>query len=211
MSRFETSKFVRNNAVMNRECLVQACDQLGWKYVTRSTDELLVTEIGINQQFYGEYALRVKGTDVTYNTYYLGNAREFVNQLQTVYNKLNVEYSKNMIVNQFKAKGFTYKSNDKFVETTTEKISFYMVGRSNDKTETEPVGQIKFTILDDGTVISDSNYLPDDVNKRAHAAMDEVDLHFSSKRVMTKKDVPLKYRDRINKSKLQQTQTLNRK
>ena len=209
MSRFETSKFVRNNAVMNRECLVQACDQLGWKYVTRSTDELLVTEIGINQQFYGEYALRVKGTDVTYNTYYLGNAREFVNQLQTVYNKLNVEYSKNMIVNQFKAKGFTYKSNDKFVETTTEKISFYMVGRSNDKTETEPVGQIKFTILDDGTVISDSNYLPDDVNKRAHAAMDEVDLHFSSKRVMTKKEVPLKYRDKINKSK--QIQTITQK
>jgi hypothetical protein len=207
MSRFETSKFVRNNAVMNRECLVQACDQLGWKYVTLGTDELLVTEIGVTQQFYGEYALRVKGTDVTYNTYYLGNAREFVNQLQTVYNKLNVEYSKNMIVNQFKAKGFTYKSNDKFIETATEKVSFYMVGRSNDKNETEPVGQIKFTILDDGTVISDSNYLPDDVNKRAHAAMDEVDLNFSSKRIMTKKEVPLKYRDRINKSKQIQLQT----
>ncbi len=207
MSRFETSKFVRNNAVMNRECLVQACDQLGWKYVTLGTDELLVTEIGVTQQFYGEYALRVKGTDVTYNTYYLGNAREFVNQLQTVYNKLNVEYSKNMIVNQFKAKGFTYKSNDKFIETATEKVSFYMVGRSNDKNETEPVGQIKFTILDDGTVISDSNYLPADVNKRAHAAMDEVDLNFSSKRIMTKKEVPLKYRDRINKSKQIQLQT----
>lgn len=211
MSRFETSKFVRNNAVMNRECLVQACDQLGWKYVLRGTDELLVTDIGVNQKFYGEYAIRVKGTDVTYNTYYLGNAREFVNQLQTVYNRLNVEYSKNMIVNQFKAKGFTYKSNDKFVETATEKVSFYMVGRSNDETETEPVGQIKFTILDDGTVISDSNYLPDDVNKRAHAAMDEVDLHFSSKRVMTKKEVPLKYRDKINKSKIQQIQTLKHK
>ena len=210
MSRFETSKFVRNNAVMNRECLIQACDQLGWKYVTLGADELLVTEIGVNQPFYGEYALRVKGTDVTYNTYYLGNAREFVNQLQTVYNKLNVEYSKNMIVNQFKAKGFTYKSNDKFVETTTEKISFYMVGRSNDKTESEPVGQIKVTILFDGTVVSDSNYLPDDVNRRAHAAMDEVDMNFSSKRIMTKKEVPMKYRDRINKSKQIQSITQNK-
>ncbi|MBP5370660.1 MAG: hypothetical protein J6Y55_01925 [Bacteroidales bacterium] len=210
MSRFETSKFVRNNAVMNRECLIQACDQLGWKYVTHGTDELLVTGIGVNQQFYGEYALRVKGSDVTYNTYYLGNAREFVNQLQVVYNKLNVEYSKNMIVNQFKAKGFTYKSNDKFVETATEKVSFYMVGRSNDKTESEPVGQIKFTILFDGTVVSDSNYLPDDVNRRAHAAMDEVDMNFSSKRIMTKKEVPMKYRDRINKSKQIQSITQNK-
>lgn len=208
MSRFETSKFVRNSAVMNRECLIQACEQLHWKYTVKG-DELLITDIGIQQSFYGEYALRLKGTDVTYNTYYLGNAREFVNQLQTVYNKLSVEYSKNMIINQFKAKGFTYKSNDKFSETATEKVSFYMVGRSNDKTETEPVGQIKFTILDDGTVISDSNYLPDDVNKRAHAAMDEVDLHFSSKRVMTKKEIPLKYRDRINKSK--QIQSITQK
>ena len=175
MSRFETSKFVRNNAVMNRECLIQACEQLNWEYTTHD-DELLVIDIGIKQKFYGEFVLKVKGTEVTYNTYYLGNTIEYVNQLQNVYSKLNVEYSKNMIVNQFKAKGFTYKSNDKFIENENEKASFYMVGRSNDKTETEPVGQIKFTILDDGTVISDSNYLPDDVNKRAHAAMDEVDL-----------------------------------
>lgn len=200
MSRFETSKFVRNNAVMNQECLIQACNELNWKYTIRG-DELYITDIGIYQRFYGEFALKVKGTEVTYNTYYLGNAKEYVNQLRNMYGKLNVEYSKNMVINQFKAKGFTYKSNDKFVETNTEKVSFYMVGRSNDKTETEPVGQIKFTILDDGTVISDSNYLPDDVNKRAHAAMDEIDSHFSSKRIMTKKEVPLKYRDKIAKSK----------
>jgi hypothetical protein len=51
--------------------------------------------------------------------------------------------------------------------------------------------------------------LPEDVNKLAHAAMDVVDLNFSSKRVMTKKEVPLKYRDRINKSKIIQIQNLN--
>lgn len=210
MSRFETSKFVRNSAIMHRECLIQACEQLNWKYETKG-DELLVTDIGIQQKFYGEYALKVKGTDVTYNTYYLGNALEYVNQLKDVYSRLNIEYSKNMIINQFKSKGFTYKSNDKFVATEQEKVSFYMIGRSNDKTETEPVGQIKFTIMNDGTVISDSNYLPDDVNKRAHAAMDEVDLHFSSKRIMTKKEVPLKYRDKIYKSKQIQSLTQNNK
>ena len=208
MSRFETSKFVRNNAVMNRDCLIQACEQLDWKYLVKN-DELLITDIGVKQSFYGEYAIKVKGNDVTYNTYYMGNTKDYVEKLQTLYNELNVEYSRNMIINQFKAKGFTYKSNDKFTVTENEKVSFFMVGRSNDKTETEPIGQIKFTILFDGTVISDSNYLPDDVNKRAHAAMDEVDLHFSSKRIMTKKEVPLKYRDKINKSKQIQSITQN--
>lgn len=200
MSRFETSKFVRNSSVMNQSCLISACEQLKWKYVQKNGD-LLITDLGIQQQFYGEFAIKVHDNQVTYNTYYLGNTKEYVEKLQTLYNELNVEYSKNMIIREFKAKGFSFKSNDKFTENDTEKVSFYMVGRSNDKTEPEPVGQIKFTILFDGTVISDSNYLPDDVNKRAHAAMDEVDLNFSSKRVMTKKEVPLKYRDRINKSK----------
>ena len=84
-----------------------------------------------------------------------------------------------------------------------------MVGRSKDKSETELVGQVKFTILFDGTVISDSNYLPEDVNKLAHAAMDSIDLNFSSQRVMTKKEIPLKYKDRMNRTI--QVQTLKSK
>ena len=206
MSRFETSKFVRDNSVMQQNCLIEACKQLNWKYIPKNGD-LLITDIGISQQFYGEFAIKVHGNQVTYNTYYLGNTKEYVEKLQTLYNELNVEYSKNMIIREFKAKGFSYKSNDKFVANNAEKVSFYMIGRSNDKTESEPVGQIKFTILFDGTVVSDSNYLPDDVNKRAHAAMDEVDMNFSSKRIMTKKEIPMKYRDRINKSK--QIQSIN--
>ncbi|MCQ2296595.1 MAG: hypothetical protein MJZ45_04265 [Bacteroidales bacterium] len=209
MSRFETSKFVRNNSVMNQSCLLEACKQLNWKFIVKD-DELLITDIGVQQGFYGEFAIKVKGDQVTYNTYYLGNTKEYVEKLQALYNELNVEYSKNMIIREFKAKGFSYKSNDKFVANDVEKVSFYMIGRSNDKTESEPVGQIKFTILFDGTVVSDSNYLPDDVNRRAHAAMDEVDLNFSSKRIMTKKEVPLKYRDRINKSKQIQSITQNK-
>jgi len=209
MSRFETSKFVRNASVMNRDCLIDACNKLNWKYKIVG-DELLINDIGVKQSFGSEFAIKVKGNQVTYNTYYLGNTKEYVQKLQGVYNELNVEYSKTMIINEFKNKGFTFKSNDKFVETTEEKLSFFMVGRSKDKTETEPVGQIKFTILNDGTVISDSNYLPDDVNKLAHAAMDTIDLNFNSKRVMTKKEVPLKYRDRINKSKIVQNQIIKK-
>jgi len=208
MSRFETSKFVRNASVMNQECLIDACQKLNWKF-TQQGDELLITDIGIKQSFSNEYAIKVKGSSVTYNTYYLGNAKEYVQKLQSVYNELNVEYSKMTVINEFKNKGFTFKSNDKFVSTEDEKISFFMVGRSKDKSETELVGQVKFTILFDGTVISDSNYLPEDVNKLAHAAMDSIDLNFSSQRVMTKKEIPLKYKDRMNRTI--QVQTLKSK
>ena len=210
MSRFETSKFVRNSSVMNQECLVEACQKLNWKYIINA-DELLITDIGIKQSFGGEYAIKVKGNQVTYNTYYLGNAKEFVSKLQSMYNGLNIEYSKTMIINEFKKKGFTFKANDKFIQTENEKLSFYMVGRSKDKIEAEPIGQIKFTILDDGTVVSDSNYLTSDVNILAHEAMDNIDLNFSSKRVMTKKEIPLKYREKIVQSKTSKIQNLKNK
>lgn len=68
-----------------------------------------------------------------------------------------------------------------------------MIGRSKDKTEDEPVAQIKFTILKDGTVVTDSDYLPNDVNEKAHEAMDELESLLGNKRVMTKKEVPSKY------------------
>lgn len=208
MSRFETSKFVRNVSVMNQECLIDACLKLNWKFAKQG-DELLITDIGIKQSFGNEYAIKVKGSNVTYNTYYLGNTKEYVQKLQNIYNELNVEYSKTTIINEFKNKGFTFKSNDKFISTQEEKISFFMVGRSKDKNEIEPIGQVKFTILFDGTVISDSNYLPEDVNKLAHAAMDNIDLNFSSQRVMTKKEIPLKYKDKMNRTI--RVQTLNKK
>lgn len=210
MSRFETSKFIRNSSVMNKECLIEACHKLNWKYILNG-DELTINDIGIKQSLGGEYAIRVKGNQVTYNTYYLGNAKSYVEQLQKVYNVLNIEYSKTMIISEFKKKGFNFKSNDKFIPNEQEKISFYMIGRSKDNTENEPIGQIKFTILDDGTVVSDSNYLPEDVNNLAHSAMENVDINFSSKRIMTKKEIPLKYRDKMSKNQTTQIQNLKNK
>lgn len=209
MSRFETSKFVRNSAVMRVECLKKACDKLGWKYHTEG-DATLITDIGIGRSFGSEYAIKVQGDQVTYNTYYMGNTKEYVEKLQLIYNSLNVEYSKMTIISAFKNHGFTYKDNNKFVPNGDEVSSFYMVGRSNDKTEKEPIGQVMFKILSDGTVVSDSNYLPDDVNKRAHAAMDDIDANFSSKRLMTKKEVPVEYRERIAKNKAVQSLSNNK-
>lgn len=200
MSRFETSTFIRDNELMHISVLENACKELKWSYKINN-NELLVTDLGNETNFHGEYAIRVKDNKVTYNTYYFGNTKNEVNRLKKRFNKLNVSYTESLLINEFKKKGFTFKHNSKFTISEKEKISFYMVGRSKEKTEKEPVGQIKFTILFDGTIVSDSNYLPSDVNERAHSAMDSIDQYFGNKRIMTKKEIPLKYKGKVTHSK----------
>ena len=207
MSRFESSTFVRNSDTMNKDVLITACNELGWSYKTID-DAVLVTDLGLEQQFYGEFAIKVENEKVTYNTYYLGNTKEYVDILKSKYNKLNIEYSKKSVIEAFKSKGFTYKSVPGFVPTNDIAFKFIMVGRSVDKKETEPVGEVSFSILSDGTVVSDSNYLPEDVNRRAHAAMDTIDGNFKTKRVMVKKEIPLKYRSKVKRT-TSSNQTIN--
>lgn len=199
MSRFESSTFIRNANAMNKDVLIAACEELGWTY-KQEGEAVLVTDLGISQKFYGEFAIKVEDNSVTYNTYYFGNTEEYVDMLKTKYEQLNVEYSKKTVISAFRSKGFTYKSVPSFIPNAEVAYKFIMVGRSIDKSETEPIGEIVFTILQNGTVVSDSNYLPDDVNKRAHAAMDLIDGDFQSKRVMVKKNIPLKYRSKIKKT-----------
>ena len=68
MSRYESSKFVRDPKVMNKDVLAQACDKLGWKYVLKG-DDLLITDLGGREKLHGEFALKVSGDTVTYNSY----------------------------------------------------------------------------------------------------------------------------------------------
>ena len=199
MSRFESSTFVRNAEAMNKDILVTACKELGWSYKI-CDNSVFVTDLGLQQKFYGEFAIKVENGKVTYNTYYLGNTEEYVDTLRNLYNNLNVEYSKKSVIEAFKAKGFTFKSISNFIPSEEIPYKFIMVGRSSDKNETEPIGEVMFSILKDGTIVSDSNYLPEDVNRRAHAAMDSIDENFQSKRVMVKKEIPLKYRSKVKRS-----------
>lgn len=194
MSRFESSKFARNSNVMNAEVLKSACDSLKWKY-TIDGNIITISDANQTQNMYGEYVLQLNLTtnQVSYNTYYTLDAKTKVEELQNAFYRLNAEYARKSLIQSFKRKGFTYLSNDKFHPTEEEVYSFFMVGRSKDKTEDEPVAQIKFAILKDGTIITDSDYLPNDVNERAHDAMDELETLLGNKRVMTKKDVPSKY------------------
>jgi hypothetical protein len=194
MSRFESSRFARNSNVMNAEALKSACDTLGWKYAMKG-NTLTISDANQKQNMYGEYVLQLNLTtnQVSYNTYYTPNAVQKVTELQNAFYKLNAEYARKSLIQSFKCKGFTYLSNDKFNPTEEEVYSFFMVGRSKDKNEDEPVAQIKFTILKDGTIVTDSDYLPNDVNEKAHAAMDELETLLGNERVMTKKEVPSKY------------------
>ena len=194
MSRFESSLFVRNNKIMNMEVLKSACDSLGWTY-TLKENILTVSDVKQKCTLYGEFALRlnVKTNEVVYNTYYLPDAPQKVKELQEQFYLINAEYAKKSLIQEFKKKGFTYKTNDRFVPTSETLYSFFMVGRSKDKNEDEPVAQIKFDILKDGTIVTDSDYLPNDVNERAHDAMDVLEQLMGNKRVMTKKEVPSKY------------------
>ena len=194
MSRFESSRVARNSNVMNAEVLKSACDSLGWKYSMKDS-VITVSDANQPQNLYGEYILQIDVTTnrVTYNTYYTPDAPLKVEELQNTFYKLNAEYAKKSLIQSFKRKGFTYLSNEKFQPTDEEIYSFFMVGRSLDKNEDEPIAQIKFIILKDGTIVTDSDYLPNDVNEKAHAAMDELETLLGNKRVMTKKEVPSKY------------------
>ena len=186
MSRYESSKFVKDPNTMNQQVLKEACEKLGWKYKIQGSD-LIVLDAKQKERVYGEYILKVSGGIVTYNSYYLTNGGQLVEELQSVFYPLNVEYAKRTIIDAFKKKGFTLRKLYNFHPSDEEVDRFCMVGYTELPDEKEKRFEIQFSILFDGTVVTDSNYLPDDVNERAHSAMDEVEVAFGNHRIMTKK------------------------
>jgi len=193
MSCFETSTFTKNPDVMNQEVLVQACTKLGWKF-EKTANELTIFQLNENENLRGEYAIKIVGNEVMYNTFYLKNAKSKVNELQSVFYELNVKYAEESIIREFKKQGWSFKSNDKFKANAEEKVSFYMVGRSKLTEETEKVAQIKFTVLKDGSVKTDSDYIPKDIHTLADKAMLELESIMGSKRKIIGKEIPLKYK-----------------
>ena len=194
MSRFESSRFARDPKTMNVDVLKSACKVLGWDFhVERNV--LYVTNALQKAELYGEFALKLDldTNQVTYNTYYMPDAVSKVEELQNKFYELNAEYSKTSLIQEFEKRGFSYRSNIRFVPTEEELFCFYMDSKSLDPLEDEPYASIKFTILKDGTIVTDSDYLPNDVNERAHDAMDVLEILLGNKRVMTKKPVPARY------------------
>ena len=84
--------------------------------------------------------------------------------------------------------------------------------KKKDKNEDEPVGIIKFTILKDGTIVTDSNYLPNDVNEKAHDAMEELEQLLGKKYRTKKTNIPIKYLAKMKPRRtVSNSQTINNK
>lgn len=194
MSRFESSRFTRNALVINPDVIKKACDKLGWSYYVND-NVLTVTNAKQVSNLWGEYALKLDmaTNKVTYNIYYMPDAKEKVEELQKCFYEINAAYSREALIQEFQKKGFTYRSDFRFVPSDIEVFQFYMEGVSEDIDEDEPIAKIKFTILRDGTIVTNSDYLPNDVNERAHDAMDVLEELLGNKRVMTKKEIPAQY------------------
>ena len=147
--------------------------------------------IGPNDRF--GLKLDMSTNEVTYNTYYMPDATNKVEELKLKFEEINAEYSRNALIREFEKAGFTYRSDFTFIPQGNELYSFFMEAKSYDPLEDEPYASIRFTILTDGTIVTNSDYLPNDVNEKAHEAMDVLELLLGNKRVMTKKPVPAKY------------------
>lgn len=197
MSCFESSKFIKNPQIINQEILKKACDDLGWKYEI-SDGELLVIDAGQKDDLKGEYLLKVKGDNVTYNSYYTKDGRKFVSELQEHFFKLNITYAKETVLSEFERAGFTFKRDYDFVANEEEVESFFMVGYSKLENEDEKRTEIRFTILSDGAVITDSNYIPEDLHELADKAMERIDASFGSTRregiEIKRKEIPERYK-----------------
>lgn len=197
MSCFESSKFLRNPQVLNQDVLKQSCDNLGWKYEIRNGD-LVVTDANLSQDLHGEYLLKVSGSKVSYNTYYISDAGKYASQLQEQFYELNISYSKETILREFERAGFAFKRDYDFVPNEEEVDSFFMVGYSKLENEDEKRTEIRFTILSDGAVVSDSNYIPEDIHKLADEAMSRIDAAFGTERKegvhIKRKEIPERYK-----------------
>jgi hypothetical protein len=197
MSCFESSTFLKNPQIMRRDLLVKACDQLGWSYVQEG-NTLTVISLNNETRLHGEYALKLEGNRVTYNSYYLKNGKELVGDLKQAFWGLNVKYARQSILQAFESKGFKFKKDRSFQATQEVADQFYMVGYSKLTNESEKRTEIKFSILRDGTIVSDSNYIPEDIHELADEAMAEIDQAFGSERKegqeIIRKKIPLKYK-----------------
>ena len=203
MSCFESSTFLKSPNVMNQDILKQACNKLGWTFeikIEQNKEVLYVYNANQQSNLYGEFALKVIDNTVTYNSYYLKNGRQLSEELESQFYELNVQYAYQTILSEFEALGFKYLADNRFTPSETEKVRFKMVAHSRMTEETEKRVEIEFTIRFDGTIMSDSNYIPEDVHKLADKAMESIDRNFGTTRKegehIKRKEIPLKYKNK---------------
>jgi len=170
---------------MNQEILKKACEKLGWKFEVKTEQNkqvLYVYDANQKANLKGEFALKVIDNVVTYNSYYMKNGQELIKELESQFYGLNVVYAKETILREFQAVGFKFLPDLKFIATETEKEKFKMVASTRNTNEAEKRTEIEFVIKFDGTIVTDSNYIPEDIHKLADKAMEAIDNSFGTKR-----------------------------
>ncbi len=185
MSCFESSTFLKSPQVMNQEILKRACEKLGWKFEIKTElnkQVLYVYDTNKNANLQGEFALKVIDNVVTYNSYFMKNGQELIKELENQFYGLNVVYAKETILREFQAVGFKFLPDLKFVANETEKEKFKMVATTRNPNEADKRTEIEFVIKFDGTIVTDSNYIPEDIHRLADKAMEEIDNSFGTKR-----------------------------
>jgi hypothetical protein len=185
MSCFESSTFLKNPKVMNQEILKKACEKLSWKFEVKTEQNkqvLYVYDTNKNANLQGEFALKVIDNVVTYNSYYMKNGQELIKELEGQFYDLNVVYAKETILREFQTVGFKLLPDLKFVANETEKEKFKMVATTRNPNESEKRTEIEFIIKFDGTIVTDSNYIPEDIHKLADKAMEAIDKSFGTTR-----------------------------
>jgi hypothetical protein len=197
MSCFESSTFLKNPLVMNQQLLIEACKKLGWKYVVKR-EELIVYNANQTTNLHGEYALKVRGNTVSFNRYYMKNGKELVKELQTQFYALNVAYAEQSIIQAFEKVGFRRRKDWDFKANAEVAKQFFMVANTRMQEVEERETIIQFSILQDGSVKSDSNYIPQDVHELADQAMEVLDEVFGTTRregiEIQRKPIPEKYK-----------------
>jgi hypothetical protein len=188
---------------MNQEILKKTCEKLGWKFevkLEQNKQVLYVYDTLRNANLQGEFALKVVDNVVTYNSYYMKNGKELINELESHFYGLNVIYAKETILREFQAVGFKVLPDLKFVPNEIDKEKFKMVASTRNPNETDKRTEIEFTIKYDGTIVTDSNYIPEDIHKLADKAMEAIDNSFGTKRKegeqIKRKTVPPLYQNK---------------
>ena len=179
--------------------LIDACKKLGWQFVLQH-DELIVYNAKQNANLHGEYALKVKNNTVTFNRYYMKNGRELIAELQNQFYELNIEYAEQTVTQTFERAGFRMRKDWDFKANEQIAKQFFMVAQTKLANEEEKETILKFSILADGTIVTDSNYLPHDIHDLADQAMRTLDEAFGTMRregiEIKRKTIPEKYKEK---------------
>ncbi len=201
MSCFESSTFRQNLTVMQHAPLLAALHDLNWTFQEEG-EVIRVSGQRYSRVKHKDYWLfEVKNTEVTYKSRFFRGSRAKVGFLDREMSRLRVAYARMVVLRAYFSRNFLLEPVNSIADGSSEVADrFNVVAYSLLKDETEKEVKIQFEIHKDGTVVSDSNYIPRDVHDLADEAMEEIDAAFGTERregiEIKRKAIPIAYADK---------------